>query len=144
MTVRSLGRAPPGARWISFECSFSVRSIMTHLKGTCESRRSPDGRFSSLQLPAGESDLKISGGTIRKLQTLAASILILVLAAVPSKASPATDLSPAEMRGRAIYRKGESASGQIIGVFIGGGDTEIESKLVPCGSCHGMDGRGRP
>jgi ABC-type branched-subunit amino acid transport system substrate-binding protein len=24
------------------------------------------------------------------------------------------------------------------------GGTEIEAKLVPCGSCHGMDGRGRP
>ncbi len=51
-------------------------------------------------------------------------------------------LSPAELRGQSIYRKGESPSARPITALVG--NSEIEAKLVPCASCHGRDGRGRP
>jgi ABC-type branched-subunit amino acid transport system substrate-binding protein len=69
---------------------------------------------------------------------LAAAIVCFGLAAGSAYSS---NLSPAELRGRFIYRKGEIPSGQPITAVTG--KTELKGKLVPCGSCHGLDGRGR-
>jgi ABC-type branched-subunit amino acid transport system substrate-binding protein len=55
----------------------------------------------------------------------------------------AADLSPRELRGRAIYRTGKSPSGERIAAFLGGGATEVDAAVVPCAGCHGLDGRGR-
>ena len=46
-------------------------------------------------------------------------------------------LTPAEKRGRAIYRSGESAIAVI-------GGTEVGAGVAPCANCHGFDGRGIP
>jgi ABC-type branched-subunit amino acid transport system substrate-binding protein len=94
-------------------------------------------------MSAGESSLKIPCGMKGKTLVLVVSALVLLLAGGLSPGAPSSGLSPIELRGRSIYRKGESPSAQSIMARVGD-DTEIEAKLVPCGSCHGMDGRGRP
>jgi mono/diheme cytochrome c family protein len=52
-------------------------------------------------------------------------------------------LSPAQERGRAIYLTGESPSGKPILATTGSGGEPFAAAIVPCGSCHGDDGRGR-
>jgi ABC-type branched-subunit amino acid transport system substrate-binding protein len=49
-------------------------------------------------------------------------------------------LTPAETRGRQIYLKGESGAGSEIVAEIGG--SAVAGSLMPCGNCHGPDGRG--
>ncbi len=51
------------------------------------------------------------------------------------------DLSPQELRGRAIFRTGASSTPII--ALVGAGATEVEATVVPCAGCHGLDGRGR-
>jgi mono/diheme cytochrome c family protein len=46
-------------------------------------------------------------------------------------------LTPAEKRGRAIYRTGDGAIAVIGGIEVGAG-------VAPCANCHGFDGRGIP
>lgn len=53
-------------------------------------------------------------------------------------------LSPAQERGKRIYHAGESLSGASIAATTGAGSEPFPASLVPCGSCHGEDGRGRP
>ena len=80
----------------------------------------------------------------RKVVALATGIAIVLLAASFQIPPVSPGLSPAEARGRSIYRTGISPSGVRITASMGEGGTEIEGQLAPCGSCHGMDGRGRP
>lgn len=47
-------------------------------------------------------------------------------------------LTPAERRGRQIFRTGESASGRPILA------NEITASALPCGNCHGAEGKGVP
>ena len=56
----------------------------------------------------------------------------------------AIDLTPAEARGRIIYRSGTRPTGEKIEALVGGGGTPMDGSLARCGSCHGSDGRGRP
>ncbi|HEX2059795.1 MAG TPA: c-type cytochrome, partial [Thermoanaerobaculia bacterium] len=51
-------------------------------------------------------------------------------------------LTPAEKRGRHIYRNGTSVSGRPIAALASG--TEMDASIFPCGSCHGPEGRGVP
>jgi ABC-type branched-subunit amino acid transport system substrate-binding protein len=50
-------------------------------------------------------------------------------------------LSPQEKRGKLIYLKGESASGEIIAI-LGSGDLELPASSFPCSNCHGLKGEG--
>jgi hypothetical protein len=43
--------------------------------------------------------------------------------------------------GQQIYSKGESPSGSPLSAVLG--DTVVPATLMPCGSCHGSDGKGR-
>jgi len=43
--------------------------------------------------------------------------------------------------GQLIYSKGESPSGSPLSAVLG--DTVVPATLMPCGSCHGSDGKGR-
>src|SRR6476620_5941308 len=52
-------------------------------------------------------------------------------------------LNPQEARGRRIYVDSASHSGAEITAFLGQG-VEVEASAVPCASCHGRDGKGRP
>ncbi|HEX6639677.1 MAG TPA: ABC transporter substrate-binding protein [Thermoanaerobaculia bacterium] len=56
-----------------------------------------------------------------------------------------SSLAESEKRGRNIYRHGESVSGREITAMVGqGGTTELAASALPCGNCHGVDGRGVP
>ena len=52
-------------------------------------------------------------------------------------------LTPEELRGRRIYRTGESPSGEPIVALVGPEDLEVPATAMPCMSCHGRDGRGK-
>lgn len=55
-----------------------------------------------------------------------------------------TDLEKQIARGRQIYIEGTSPSGgEIIAVMSDAG-VEVPASAVPCASCHGRDGKGRP
>jgi ABC-type branched-subunit amino acid transport system substrate-binding protein len=56
----------------------------------------------------------------------------------------AAELTPAEQRGRQIYLAGTSPSGGEIVAVMGDAQIEVPASSVPCASCHGRDGRGRP
>jgi ABC-type branched-subunit amino acid transport system substrate-binding protein len=60
--------------------------------------------------------------------------------------TPATEagLTPAEERGKRIYLHGESPSGGEVTALMGGAGIEVPATALPCASCHGRDGRGRP
>ena len=66
------------------------------------------------------------------------------LAALAGAALAAGSLSPSEQRGKQIYLTGKSPGGEAIVATLGEGGAEVPASLVPCGSCHGSDGRGRP
>ena len=53
-------------------------------------------------------------------------------------------LTPAQVRGKQIYSTGTSLQKQQIEAVLGDGSTRVPARLMPCGSCHGMDGLGRP
>ncbi len=69
---------------------------------------------------------------------LGAAALLLTVAA--ARAAPAGDAA----RGRIIFRTGETAEGATIQAAMGEEGFEVPAKIVPCASCHGIDGRGRP
>lgn len=53
-------------------------------------------------------------------------------------------LSDAEKRGKQIYMRGTSDSGSEITALVGREGVALPASAVPCASCHGPDGRGRP
>ncbi len=59
-------------------------------------------------------------------------------------AAGSAGLSAAEARGKRIYLSGESPSGGEITALMGDGGIEVPAAALPCASCHGHDGRGRP
>lgn len=63
-----------------------------------------------------------------------------------SRAAHAEDqartLTTEEELGRQIYHQG--ASDREITAVLGEGGTEVPASMMPCASCHGTDGRGRP
>jgi ABC-type branched-subunit amino acid transport system substrate-binding protein len=77
-----------------------------------------------------------------------AALLLALLAARPlaalSVAAPGATLSAAEERGKRLYRTGESPAGGEVVAILGGGSYEVPAATVPCGGCHGHDGKGRP
>ena len=54
------------------------------------------------------------------------------------------ELTPAEAGGKQIYTKGTSPRGTPITAQVGSEALELPASAVPCGGCHGYDGRGRP
>src|SRR5215510_8563836 len=67
------------------------------------------------------------------------ALIVLVLAGMTTLAS-AADLTPSEQRGRALYREGVAADA----VSALAGSLSVPGTRVPCASCHGRDGLGRP
>ncbi len=53
-------------------------------------------------------------------------------------------LTDQEKSGKQIYFQGTSSSGSVINAKIGSGSVDMPASVVPCASCHGRDGRGRP
>ena len=58
--------------------------------------------------------------------------------------SHAAELSEVELRGKQIYLTGNTPSGAAISAILGVDQIELPASAAPCGSCHGIDGRGRP
>lgn len=56
----------------------------------------------------------------------------------------AVELSPQELRGKKIFRQGETDSGASISANVGLADNVRPGYLVPCVSCHGLNGLGDP
>lgn len=71
-------------------------------------------------------------------------LLILTTAAFLLAAPAAGELTPQERRGKEIYLRGTSLSGQEITALMGDDAIEVPAAALPCASCHGPDGRGRP
>src|SRR5215470_4658867 len=54
------------------------------------------------------------------------------------------DFTPREQRGERLYREGAAADGTSVTATIGQGALRLPGTKVPCVSCHGSDGLGRP
>src|SRR5512135_402106 len=52
--------------------------------------------------------------------------------------------APSVEAGKLIFTKGESPSQSPLEAVLGKGSTMVPGTLMPCASCHGADGRGRP
>jgi ABC-type branched-subunit amino acid transport system substrate-binding protein len=58
--------------------------------------------------------------------------------------SPQEPLTDQERRGRQIYRQGTTQSGEPIVAALGEASLEVPANVMPCASCHGMFGKGKP
>jgi len=70
--------------------------------------------------------------------------LLLFCLAVVAAPSLAGKLTPQEEAGRKIFRTGESQSGAPLQAMVGHQGTPLPGTSLPCASCHGEDGLGRP
>jgi ABC-type branched-subunit amino acid transport system substrate-binding protein len=70
----------------------------------------------------------------------AAMLLALLFAALPVLAEPDT----AQAWGKQIYFEGASPTGGEITAIVGAEGVSLPASAVPCASCHGSDGLGRP
>jgi ABC-type branched-subunit amino acid transport system substrate-binding protein len=52
-------------------------------------------------------------------------------------------LSDQESQGQALFLSGQSNEG-LVTASVGAGNVQVPVAIVPCASCHGRDGRGRP
>ncbi|HEY9421940.1 MAG TPA: ABC transporter substrate-binding protein, partial [Thermoanaerobaculia bacterium] len=71
-------------------------------------------------------------------------LALLVLLPVLLQAATPTDLKKQVERGRQIYVEGTSPSGGEITAVMSEAGLEVPASAVPCASCHGRDGKGRP
>ena len=55
----------------------------------------------------------------------------------------AATLSAPEARGREIYLHGRSSRGTEITAVVSDGGAQVPASVMPCGSCHGPNGRGK-
>ena len=76
---------------------------------------------------------------------LALAALTLASVGAQEQKAPASErtrgLTPQERRGRAIYLRGESASGKEIEAFVG--EVDVPASTVTCAGCHGARGEGK-
>jgi ABC-type branched-subunit amino acid transport system substrate-binding protein len=77
---------------------------------------------------------------LRARATFAA--LWLVVALVSTQAAAA--MTAAQIRGKQIYLHGTSPSDSELTAHVGREGVTLPASAVPCASCHGPDGRGRP
>lgn len=66
------------------------------------------------------------------------------LAIVLSPALVKAERSAAQSRGKQIYMEGSSPNGGDIKAIVGAEGVSLPASAVPCASCHGPDGLGRP
>jgi ABC-type branched-subunit amino acid transport system substrate-binding protein len=77
---------------------------------------------------------------LRTRATIATLGLIVALASAHAAAA----LSAGQMRGKQIYLHGTSPSGGEVTAHVGREGVALPASAVPCASCHGPDGLGRP
>jgi len=68
---------------------------------------------------------------------------LLAAALASGLAAPAAPPAGDARRGRQIYLRGAGSSGDVL-ASLGDGATEVPASVLPCASCHGHDGEGRP
>ena len=73
-----------------------------------------------------------------------AALALAVLLAGISQVASATDLNEAQQRGKQIYFEGTSPRGSEITAVVGDEAALLPGSAMPCSSCHGSDGLGRP
>ncbi|MGO5000034.1 ABC transporter substrate-binding protein [Oceanisphaera sp. W20_SRM_FM3] len=56
----------------------------------------------------------------------------------------ALELNPQETAGKQLFLHGTGAGDSIIQARVGAASTLLPASVMPCASCHGADGRGRP
>jgi len=73
-------------------------------------------------------------------------LFVMATALVAGLQLPATAglLSPEEARGKQIFLTGQSEAGRMIMAHVGRSSLSMPGKAMPCASCHGADGLGRP
>lgn len=69
---------------------------------------------------------------------------LLLLAALLLHTGLPDDLRAQEERGKMIYVSGISPSGENLTAVLGDQGAEIPAAVLPCVTCHGPDGRGKP
>jgi len=70
--------------------------------------------------------------------------LLLLSALLWCQSLSAGPLTASETRGKQLYLSGGSPSGRPIQVLVGPESAKLAGVDVPCASCHGEDGEGRP
>ncbi|MEW5745722.1 MAG: ABC transporter substrate-binding protein [Nitrospirota bacterium] len=85
-----------------------------------------------------------AGHTIPRPLCLIAAVFLCAGLLCSASLSAAGSLTPQEKRGRHIYIRTESPSGEKIRAYIGKDLMEAPGSAMPCAGCHGMDGLGRP
>jgi ABC-type branched-subunit amino acid transport system substrate-binding protein len=83
-------------------------------------------------------------GSILGAVACAMAFLMLSAFAPGQAATAAAALTPQEEHGKRIFLEGVSPSGRPIYARIGRDLVRVPASVVPCGSCHGPDGLGRP
>ncbi len=73
-----------------------------------------------------------------------AAFCLLLSVTLPAGAARATELTPLETHGKQVYVEGTSPSGAEIKALVGVDGFPLPASSMPCSSCHGLDGRGRP
>jgi ABC-type branched-subunit amino acid transport system substrate-binding protein len=72
------------------------------------------------------------------------ALAVVFAAAMVGQGSAAAELSEAQQRGRQIYFEGVSPRGTEIMAVVGDEAALLPGSTMPCSSCHGSDGLGRP
>ncbi len=75
---------------------------------------------------------------------LAGGVLLAALGVGAVSPAAGQALSAAAQRGRRLYLAGEGGDGQAVTALLGTAGTEVPATALPCASCHGKDGKGRP
>ncbi|NIE74678.1 ABC transporter substrate-binding protein [Pantoea sp. Ap-967] len=76
--------------------------------------------------------------------TSTATVLLLLLSVYLPGSAVALDLTPNEQAGKRLYREGLPSADAQLTARVGASDIRVPASVLPCASCHGTDGRGRP
>lgn len=82
-----------------------------------------------------------ASATARRAAAFLAVVASVLLCA---RMAGADELPAAAERGREIYLNGKTLAGREITALVGAGRLATPATALPCGSCHGSDGLGRP
>jgi ABC-type branched-subunit amino acid transport system substrate-binding protein len=72
------------------------------------------------------------------------STVMLLVASLLAGSAGALELTELEAVGKRLYRDGIRPSGSSVTARIGAQSVPVSGTAVPCASCHGADGKGRP